>query len=521
MPSPGSRSAARVVLVAGALATLLMAVLAARSDNQAADGNAASTARDVGVGLAFGLAALAATGPQRQRVLMGAVGLAWLAGSVFQAALSLHQAVLIIVLLATPTGSVRGRPQLALALLASLLIAGEVLPQPAVAGTFLAVAAVVWVSSDRWEVSVVFACCAGIVVALVLAFGWWVVPRGTSASTVLSVYEATLALLAVGFATATRADAKARAALADRVLGSRTVAGLEGLRQVLAGALHDTDLEVELADQPEATSSRGGAAVDSRWTSLPVYEGEAVVAVVRTRSAALADGPTARAVATAVRLTVANLRLDRAQADQAVEVEESRVRLVAAVDRERQRIAGRLRDGAGVHLERALAGFAADNGHDAAGRSELECLVESEIAAASDEVERIVVGVPPAELGSGRLKSAITALADRSPVPVDLELADDATADAAIETALFYVCSEALTNMARHSGASAATIWLHRRPAEIVLVIRDNGHGGADAGGSGLRGLRDRMATLGGRVDISSPAEGGTVVAAVVPTRGP
>ena len=517
--SPEPRSIARVLIVTGALAMLGMAALATRADDQAAGGSLALTARDVGVGLVFGLAAFAATGPMRQRLWIAAVGLAWLAGSLFLPALSLHQAVLAIVLLAAPTGAIRSRPRLILALVGGVLIAGEILPQPAVAGYFLVVAAVVWVTAEGREANTVFSCCAGILVALVLAFGWWVVPRGTSASTVLAAYEAILVLVAIGLSAATWLDARGRARLADRVLGGSTIAGLEGLRQVLAGALHDGDLTVELVDPARAESRRGDRAPGSRWTSLPVLDGQEVVAVVATRSTALADGPTALAVATAVRLTVANLRLNQAQARQASEVEASRVRLLAAVDRERQRVAARLREDAGDHLQRALAGLAAANGDGAAGISDLEHLVESEIAAASAEVERIVAGVPPTALGSGRLASAITALAARSPVPVSLELADDAAADAPIETALFYVCSEALTNIAKHSGATHVDIRLSCRPGELAMAIRDNGQGGANGEGSGIRGLRDRMATLGGSVTVSSSPGGGTVIGAAVPTR--
>ena len=517
--SPVPRSVARVAIVTGVVTMLGIAALATRADEHAAGGSATLTGRDVGVGLAFGLAAIAATGPMRQRLWIASVGLAWLAGSLLLPALSLHQAVLAVVLLAAPTGTVRGWLRLTLALLGSVLVAGEVLPQPAIAGYFLVVAGVVWVFAQRREASTVFACCAGILVSLVLAFGWWVVPRGTSASTVLAAYEAILALVALGLSAATWLDAKGHARLADRVLGGRTIAGLEGLRQVLASALRDGDLTVELVDPAGTDSPPGDTSPGSRGTSLPVRDGEDVVAVVTTRSAALADVPTAVAVAAAVRLTVANLRLNQAQARQASEVQDSRVRLLAAVDRERQRVAALLRDDAGAHLERALVGLGAADCAGAPGMSDLKHLVKTEIAAASAEVERIVAGVPPTALGSGRLRSAITALAARSPVPVTLELADDAVADAAIETALFYVCSEALTNIAKHSGATHGAIRLMCASGELVLVINDNGQGGANGEGSGLGGLRDRMATFGGSLAVRSSPGGGTVIAAAVPIR--
>ena len=360
-----------------------------------------------------------------------------------------------MVLLAAPTGAVRGRPRLALALLGSVLIAGEVLPQPAVAGYFLVVAGCrlglcrtpraqhrvrLWCRHSRrtgagfrlvgrasWDVGLDRAW-----PSTRRFWSWW--PWGSRPPP--------------GWMPGGAQHSQTGSWAAGRWPDSKDC--VRFLRALFTTAISRSSWWTE----PEPRVPRGDPAAGSRWTSLPVLDGEEVVAVVTTRSAALADGPTARAVATAVRLTVANLRLNQVQARSGVEVEESRVRLVAAVDRERQRVAARLRDDAGVHLERALAGLAAANGDGAAGMSDLEDLVESEIAAASAEVERIVAGVPPTALGSGRLASAIAALAARSPVPVSLELADDAAADAAIETALFYVCSEALTNIAKHSGAT-------------------------------------------------------------------
>ncbi len=107
-------------------------------------------------------------------------------------------------------------------------------------------------------------------------------------------------------------------------------------------------------------------------------------------------------------------------------------------------------------------------------------------------------------------------MAPRSPVPVSVTFSIDAAGDADTETALFYVCSEALANAVKHADANRIDITLRRVNSAMEAVISDDGRGGAGASGSGLQGLADRLATLNGRLRVESPPRAGTTVTGVV-----
>ena len=115
------------------------------------------------------------------------------------------------------------------------------------------------------------------------------------------------------------------------------------------------------------------------------------------------------------------------------------------------------------------------------------------------------------------LAAALAALAARSPVPVDLDV-EGAEPDLGTRTALYYVCAEALANTVKHASATAVTIRVVATPHLVTTEVADDGIGGADvAHGSGLRGLIDRVEALDGRVDIDSPAGGGTRISVELP----
>jgi signal transduction histidine kinase len=115
------------------------------------------------------------------------------------------------------------------------------------------------------------------------------------------------------------------------------------------------------------------------------------------------------------------------------------------------------------------------------------------------------------------LVRALGALAEHAPIPVDVE-GDIGRLPEPIETAVFFVCSEALANAAKHAAASCASIELHEDRGRLVVTIADDGVGGASPSqGSGLRGLADRIEALGGRLNVHSPPGAGTKVSAEVP----
>jgi signal transduction histidine kinase len=124
-------------------------------------------------------------------------------------------------------------------------------------------------------------------------------------------------------------------------------------------------------------------------------------------------------------------------------------------------------------------------------------------------------------LSSGGLRPALSALARRSAVPVDLDLRAEQRLPEPVEVAAYYVVSEALTNAAKHAHASVVRVELDAHDATVQLAIRDDGIGGADlARGSGLVGLSDRIEALGGRLEVTSPAGTGTALLIEMPLEG-
>jgi signal transduction histidine kinase len=140
-----------------------------------------------------------------------------------------------------------------------------------------------------------------------------------------------------------------------------------------------------------------------------------------------------------------------------------------------------------------------------------------EIRAATREIEDLVAGVPPTELGGGGLGTALQQVTARSLVPASLTIGAETEASVNEETALYYACLEALTNAVKHAEASSVEISLTRIGTALVVTVRDDGTGGANPTGSGLQGLSDRLATFGGRLQVQSAPGAGTIVTATVP----
>jgi signal transduction histidine kinase len=133
------------------------------------------------------------------------------------------------------------------------------------------------------------------------------------------------------------------------------------------------------------------------------------------------------------------------------------------------------------------------------------------------ELRDVVRGIRPPALDLG-LGEAVQTLAARNPIPVDLQVDLSARPSIGVETLAYFCVAELLANVSRHSGASRAAVGIHGDADELRIIVEDNGTGGAQVGnGSGLIGLRDRLAMLDGRLEIDSPAGGPTVVRVVVP----
>ncbi|HKY47539.1 MAG TPA: histidine kinase, partial [Acidimicrobiia bacterium] len=196
-------------------------------------------------------------------------------------------------------------------------------------------------------------------------------------------------------------------------------------------------------------------------------------------------------------------------------------RLVAAQDDERRRLERDLHDGAqqrlvGLSLKLESARLRST---DVAGSQTL-LEAQSELATALAELREFARGVHPTVLMDEGLDAAIEALARRAPIPVEVMGAAGRRLPEADELAVYYFVSECLTNVAKHAAASLATITLSSNSDTMVVSVTDDGVGAADpVAGTGLRGLADRLAALGGTLRIVSASGGGTTVTAELPCR--
>ncbi len=196
------------------------------------------------------------------------------------------------------------------------------------------------------------------------------------------------------------------------------------------------------------------------------------------------------------------------------EVLRSRARLVDAYELERRRIERDLHDGAQQRLV-ALSMKLGMARLDLPGQ-ELVAEAHEEAKLALTELRELIRGVHSRVLTDRGLPAAIRDLAGRSPVPIDVEVDIPDRLGQDVEVAAYYVVSEALTNVAKHSGATKAEIMGHVEKRRLVLEIRDDGNGGATPAG-GLTGLADRVSVVDGRLSLSSPTGGPTLVRVEIP----
>jgi PAS domain S-box-containing protein len=206
------------------------------------------------------------------------------------------------------------------------------------------------------------------------------------------------------------------------------------------------------------------------------------------------------------------------------ELRRSRARLVEAGDLERRRLERNLHDGAqqrlvSLSLSLRLARSKMKSDPEAAGAILDEA--SAELAHALEELRELARGIHPAVLTDRGLGPALESLADRSPVPVELEGVPSERLPGPVEAAAFYVVSEALANVAKYAKASTVSVRVQQLNGYALVEVADDGVGGADpAGGSGLRGLADRVSALDGRLEIASPAGEGTRIRAEIPVEG-
>jgi PAS domain S-box-containing protein len=203
------------------------------------------------------------------------------------------------------------------------------------------------------------------------------------------------------------------------------------------------------------------------------------------------------------------------------EVRRSRARIVEAADAERRRLERNLHDGAQqrlVSLSLALRLAEARLEKEPQTANRLLAEAQQELMLALADLRELARGIHPAILTDRGLGAAVEALASRAPLPVDVTEMPEERLPGPVEAAAYYVVAEGLTNVVKYADASWVRVSVERYDGVASVEVADDGVGGADPrGGTGLRGLADRIEALGGRLEVESPTRGGTRLRAVIP----
>lgn len=298
------------------------------------------------------------------------------------------------------------------------------------------------------------------------------------------------------------------------------------LREALAKTLGDPDLRLAYT----VAGAPGWVDADGQPVSLPTNEravtmlasdDEPIAAIIHDPILA-EQREVVQAAAAAARLAIDNERLRAEVRAQLEEVRASRARIVEASDAERQRVERDLHDGAqqrllALGLALRMAEQRLGEGSDARLKTTLAD-ARVELDGAIEEIRELARGIHPAILTDMGLGDALESLVDRAPISTRLVRVPAERLPAAVEVTAYFVASEAIANAAKHSGAAAATVDAHHRDGVLRLAVSDDGKGGADVTkGTGLRGLADRVAAVGGRLLIDSSEGAGTSIVAEIP----
>jgi signal transduction histidine kinase len=504
---------------------------------------------DLAVGWTFigcGLVAWARRPESRTGPLMAATGCAWFLGNFASVGVSavawvaahlvyLHRGPLAQLVLAYPSGRPGSRP--VRGAVAAGYAAAVITPlwrgpgtTILLTGLLVAVCAYDFVRSvgparrarlvALWATAAMSAVLAGTAAARLL-----LPPEKISGPTLL-VVELVLCVLAGVLLAGLLVAPWQRAAVTDLVveLGE----GRPGtLRGELSRALGDPSLEIGywLPDR--------GAYVDDegRVLSLPdpgsgrsvtvVEHDRQPVAVLLHDPAVLEDPRLLEAVTSAAELAVSNARLRGEVQARVEELAASRRRILEARDEERRRLERRLHEGAEQRLGE-LAVTLRRGRRSASGQRTRQQIAraEDQLTRTLEDLRRLAHGLHPRILSEHGLEAALAALASAFPIPVDVSVTGRQPPPR-VGVVAYFVCAEALANVAKHAAAARVTVAVTVGEARVRVKVSDDGVGGADpARGSGLRGLADRVEAIGGTLQVESTPGSGTRLAAEIPLGG-
>jgi signal transduction histidine kinase len=316
----------------------------------------------------------------------------------------------------------------------------------------------------------------------------------------------------------------ARGSIAQLALELGGGVPLGGLRDTLARALRDPTLVLAFpAPSGSGFVDPGGQLIElpqerlaDRGLARLERDGETLAVLAYDAAIDKEDPGRIGAVASVARLAIENERLAAQVRAQLEEVRASRTRIVEAGDAERRRIERDLHDGAQQRLV-ALAMRLDQAREGSAGAAAIIDETTAELLSAISEVRDLARGLHPTILTDAGLAAAAEALAERTPFPVVVSVTDARFAPE-IEAAAYYVVAEGLTNIARYAVATEARVEGSVEGGRLLVTVTDDGRGGANPdGGSGLRGLMDRLAAIDGELSVDSPPGEGTTLRATFP----
>jgi signal transduction histidine kinase len=315
-------------------------------------------------------------------------------------------------------------------------------------------------------------------------------------------------------------------AVGDLVAGLAASAEGRGLRDALAEALSDPSVELAywVPESGGYVNAEGvrvelpGSGGTRRWAEV-THDAKPVGAIVHDGRLDDAEELVA-SVASAAGLRMENERLDAELRARLEDLRASRARIVEAGYLERRRVERDLHDGAQQRLMALALNLKlarSKMGDDPAAAGKLLDEATAELEQATTELRELARGIHPGLLTERGLVPALEALASRAPVPVELTADIEPRPTPRVEAATYFLVSEALANVAKHAEAERVSVRVGQGNGSLTVVVLDDGRGGADPDGSGLRGLADRVAALDGDFSVADNDGGGTVVRATIP----
>jgi signal transduction histidine kinase len=336
----------------------------------------------------------------------------------------------------------------------------------------------------------------------------------------------TLGLAPLAFLVGLLEARLSRSSIGDLMIELRTHPAPPDLRNALARALRDPSLSLvywlpefetwaDLDGQPVTLPTQRG-----RTATVIDHDGSPVAALVH--DPALDEEPELlEAVGAAASLALENAQLYAERSAHLDELQRSRARIVEAGQSERKRLERNLHDGAQQRLVALSLELSLLERRVGSGDPEVAARLDharKEIGVSLEELRDVARGLHPSMLTSQGLEIALKSMAARSPVPVELVIDLTGRLPEPVEVAAYYVVSESLANVGKHAQATKVRVTLRPSQRGLLVQVDDDGIGGADLhGGSGLRGLSDRVAALGGRLEVGPNPRGGTRVGAQLP----